>query len=54
MTDLPDLIRAWRTYRAMAALDGMPRAHYQRLVDDFALVIRRRLGRCEGVVTVKW
>lgn len=45
MHDLPDLIRAWRTYRAMATMDGMPTKHYQRLVDDYALIIRRRLGR---------
>lgn len=45
MTDLPDLIRSWRTYRAMASMDGMPTKHYQRLVSDFALIIRRRLGR---------
>lgn len=45
MTDLLALIRSWRTYRAMAAMDGMPTKHYQRLVDDYALIIRRRLGR---------
>lgn len=53
MTDLEDLlelIHAWRNYRAMATMDGMPQKHYQRLADDFALVIRRRLGRREGVV----
>lgn len=50
MTDLPDLIRAWRTYRRMATLDGMPQKHYQRLVADFALVIRARIARSN----MKW
>ena len=44
MTDLPQLVASWRTYRRMLDIDGMPRQHYQRLVDDFAFVIRRRLG----------
>mgnify|MGYP001565116293 CR=1 FL=1 len=45
MNDLLSLIRSWRTYRYLATMDEMPKAHYQRLVDDYALIIRRRLGR---------
>lgn len=45
MSDILSLIQSWRTYRRMLTIDGMPKAHYQRLVDDYALIIRRRLGR---------
>jgi hypothetical protein len=44
MNDLPALVASWRAYRRMLA-DGIePRAHYERLINDLAVVIRRRLG----------
>jgi hypothetical protein len=37
-------VLSWRAYRRMLA-DGIePRAHYERLINDLAVVIRRRLG----------
>ena len=44
MNDLPRLVESWRTYRRMLANGIEPRAQYERLVRDIAMVIRRRLG----------
>lgn len=39
------LVESWRMWRGMLAAGIEPQALYARLERDFAMVIRRRLGR---------
>ncbi len=54
MSDLPRLVESWQRYRAMLAMIALPvdderhidlpESVYLRLVNDLAMVIRRRMG----------